>query len=183
MPQIEVTFNIDVNGILTVHAKDLGTGKENKITVQNAGGLSKEEIEKMKSEAESHAAEDKKRREVIDLKNQADCAGLPDGEAAQGARRQGVGRRPRQYRGGAEQPQGSRQERGCATASRRRWRTSTRPPQAGRGDLQAGRRGQARLPAAAAAAGPQPAGAAAGAGGDGKKKDDDVIDAEYEVKK
>src|SRR3954463_8023567 len=72
MPQIEVTFNIDVNGILSVHAKDLGTGKESKITVQNSGGLSKEEIEKMKREAEAHAGEDKKRREVIDLKNQGE---------------------------------------------------------------------------------------------------------------
>src|SRR5688572_22918825 len=72
VPQIEVTFNVDVNGILTVSAKDLGTQKENKITVQNAGGLSKDEIEKMKRDAESHAAEDKKRREVIDLKNQGE---------------------------------------------------------------------------------------------------------------
>src|SRR5688500_16665307 len=72
VPQIEVTFNIDVNGILNVSAKDLGTQKENKITVQNSGGLSKEEIEKMKRDAESHAAEDKKRREVIDLKNQGE---------------------------------------------------------------------------------------------------------------
>ncbi|MBC8108645.1 MAG: molecular chaperone DnaK [Anaerolineae bacterium] len=72
VPQIEVTFNVDVNGILTVSAKDLGTSKENKITVQNAGGLSKDEIEKMKRDAESHAAEDKKRREVIDLKNQGE---------------------------------------------------------------------------------------------------------------
>src|SRR4051812_34310533 len=72
VPQIEVTFNIDVNGILAVSAKDLGTSKENKITVQNSGGLSKDEIEKMKRDAESHAAEDKKRREVIDLKNQGE---------------------------------------------------------------------------------------------------------------
>src|SRR5215212_27872 len=72
IPQVEVTFNIDVNGILSVSAKDLGTSKENKITVQNAGGLSKDEIEKMKRDAESHAAEDKKRREVIDLKNQGE---------------------------------------------------------------------------------------------------------------
>ena len=61
-----------MNGILTVSAKDLGTSKENKITVQNAGGLNKDEIEKMKREAEQHAAEDKKRREVIDLKNQGE---------------------------------------------------------------------------------------------------------------
>jgi molecular chaperone DnaK len=72
MPQIEVTFNVDVNGILTVSAKDLGTSKENKITVQNAGGLNKDEIEKMKREAELHAAEDKKRREAIDAKNSAE---------------------------------------------------------------------------------------------------------------
>jgi molecular chaperone DnaK len=71
-PQIEVTFNIDVNGILSVSAKDKATAKENKITVQNAGGLSKEEIERMKREAEQHAAEDKKRREVIDIKNRAE---------------------------------------------------------------------------------------------------------------
>src|SRR5882724_2634811 len=72
MPQVEVTFNIDVNGILNVSAKDRATGKESKTTVQNAGGLSKDEIEKMKRDAESHAAEDKKRREVIDLKNQGE---------------------------------------------------------------------------------------------------------------
>src|SRR5438128_2665835 len=72
VPQIEVAFNVDVNGILAVSAKDLGTSKENKITVQNAGGLNKDEIEKMKREAEQHAAEDKKRREVIDLKNQGE---------------------------------------------------------------------------------------------------------------
>src|SRR5208282_2206965 len=69
VPQIEVTFNIDVNGILSVSAKDKATNKESKITVQNAGGLSKDEIEKMKQDAEQHAAEDKKRRETIDVKN------------------------------------------------------------------------------------------------------------------
>src|SRR5256886_4182552 len=73
VPQIEVTFNIDVNGILAVSAKDLGTQKESKITVQNSGGLSKEDIEKMKRDAEAHAADDKKRREVIDLKNQGEA--------------------------------------------------------------------------------------------------------------
>ncbi len=72
VPQIEVEFNIDVNGILNVRAKDLGTSKEAKIEIQNSGGLSKDEIEKMKRDAEAHAAEDKKRRETIDLKNQGD---------------------------------------------------------------------------------------------------------------
>ncbi|MCY2954750.1 MAG: molecular chaperone DnaK [Planctomycetota bacterium] len=72
MPQIEVTFKVDVNGILTVSAKDLGTAKENKITITGSGGLSKDEIEKMKRDAEANAAEDKKRREVIELKNKGD---------------------------------------------------------------------------------------------------------------
>ena len=72
VPQIEVTFKIDVNGILAVSAKDKGTGKEANITVQNSGGLSKEEIEKMKRDAEAHEAEDKKRREVVEEKNKGD---------------------------------------------------------------------------------------------------------------
>src|SRR5688500_4783604 len=72
MPQIEVTFNIDVNGILSVSAKDKATGKENKTTVANSGALSKDEIEKMKRDAEQHAADDKKRREAIELKNQGE---------------------------------------------------------------------------------------------------------------
>ena len=61
VPQIEVTFDIDANGILNVSAKDKGTGKEQKITITAAGGLSKEEIEKMRKDAEAHAAEDEKR--------------------------------------------------------------------------------------------------------------------------
>jgi molecular chaperone DnaK len=72
VPQIEVTFKIDVNGILAVSAKDKGTGKEANITVQNSGGLSKDDIEKMKRDAEAHEADDKKRRELVDVKNQAD---------------------------------------------------------------------------------------------------------------
>jgi molecular chaperone DnaK len=72
IPQIEVAFDIDANGILNVSAKDLGTGKQQSIVIQSSSGLSEQEIEKMKKDAESHAAEDKKKREVIDLKNQAD---------------------------------------------------------------------------------------------------------------
>jgi len=74
VPQIEVTFDIDRNGIVNVSAKDLGTGKEQKITVTSASGLTKEDIDKMVKEAETHAEEDKKRRELIELKNQADTA-------------------------------------------------------------------------------------------------------------
>ena len=72
MPQIEVTFDIDANGILNVSARDKGTGKEQKITITAAGGLSKEEIEKMRRDAEIHAAEDAKRHEEVETRNKAD---------------------------------------------------------------------------------------------------------------
>ncbi|ATC65089.1 molecular chaperone DnaK [Nibricoccus aquaticus] len=73
-PQIEVTFDIDANGILHVSAKDLGTGKDQKITISNSSGLSKEEVEKMTKEAELHATEDKKRRDAVEAKNQLDSS-------------------------------------------------------------------------------------------------------------
>ncbi len=71
-PQIEVTFDIDANGILHVSAKDLGTGKDQKITIQGSSGLSKEEVEKMTKEAELNASEDKKRRDAVETRNQLD---------------------------------------------------------------------------------------------------------------
>ncbi|MEO0055214.1 MAG: molecular chaperone DnaK, partial [Verrucomicrobiota bacterium] len=71
-PQIEVTFDIDANGILNVTAKDLGTGKDQKITIQGSSGLSKEEVEKMTREAELNAEADKKRKEEVETKNQLD---------------------------------------------------------------------------------------------------------------
>jgi molecular chaperone DnaK len=74
MPQIEVTFDIDANGILHVGAKDLGTGKEQKITITASSGLSKDEIEKMRRDAESHAEDDKKQREEVETRNEADSA-------------------------------------------------------------------------------------------------------------
>ena len=74
IPQIEVTFNLDANGILNVTAKDKGTGKEQSITIQNSGNMSKEDVEKAQKEAEMHAEEDKKKREVIDAKNQLENA-------------------------------------------------------------------------------------------------------------
>jgi len=72
MPQIEVTFDIDANGIVAVSAKDKGTGKEQKITIQSDGGLSKEEIERMVKDAEANKESDRKKRELVDAKNQAD---------------------------------------------------------------------------------------------------------------
>ena len=72
VPQIEVKFDIDANGIVNVSAKDLGTGKEQKITIQSDSGMSKEDIERMVKEAESHAAEDKKQKEAVDARNAGD---------------------------------------------------------------------------------------------------------------
>jgi molecular chaperone DnaK len=69
VPQIEVTFNLDANGILNVTAKDKATGKENSVTIQDSGNMSKEDIEKAQKEAEAHADEDKKKREAVDAKN------------------------------------------------------------------------------------------------------------------
>ncbi len=74
IPQIEVTFNIDANGILNVTAKDKGTGKEQSITISDSGNLSKDDIAKAQAEAEAHAEEDKKKREVIDTKNHLESA-------------------------------------------------------------------------------------------------------------
>ncbi|MBT4942062.1 MAG: molecular chaperone DnaK [Candidatus Magasanikbacteria bacterium] len=72
VPQVEVAFDIDANGILNVSAKDKGTGKEQSIRIEASSGLSDEEVEKMKKDAEAHAGEDKKKRELIDIKNTAD---------------------------------------------------------------------------------------------------------------
>lgn len=74
VPQIEVTFNIDANGILNVTAKDKGTGKEQSITIQNSGNMSKEDIEKAQHEAEAHAEEDAKKREAVDARNKLENA-------------------------------------------------------------------------------------------------------------
>jgi molecular chaperone DnaK len=73
VPQIEVTFDIDANGIVNVSAKDKGTGKEQQIRIQASGGLNDAEIEKMVKDAEAHAEDDKKRRELVEARNQAEA--------------------------------------------------------------------------------------------------------------
>jgi len=74
VPQVEVTFDIDANGIVNVQAKDLGTGKEQKITITASSGLNKEEVDRMMKDAESHAEDDKRRRDEIETRNRADQA-------------------------------------------------------------------------------------------------------------
>jgi len=86
VPQIEVTFDIDANGILNVSAKDTASGKQQQITITASSGLSKEEVDRMVKEAERNAAEDVKRREEIEQRNQAEAAAA----AAQAAQKDGA---------------------------------------------------------------------------------------------
>src|SRR4051795_4461243 len=183
VPQIEVTFNVDVNGILTVAAKDKGTGKENKTTVSNSGALSKEDIDKMKREAEQHASEDKKRREVIDLKNQGESLAYTTekqlkehGDKVSGDIRGNIESSLNNLKDALKSDDGDRIKKtmeALQTAS-----------------FKLGEEIYKSAGAQAGAGGPQPGpeastdrgtGAGGGAGGE-KKKDEDVIDAEYEVK-
>ena len=91
MPQIEVTFDIDANGIVHVSAKDLATQKEQSIKITASSGLSKDEVEKLVRDAQTHTEDDKKRRKAAEAKNQADTSALSDGEEPQGAWRQDFG--------------------------------------------------------------------------------------------
>ena len=100
VPQIEVTFDIDANGIVHVSAKDRGTGKEQSMTITGGSALSKDDIDKMVKDAEQYAEEDRQRREAVETRNQAESRRLlhrevPRGERRQGRRRgQDRGRRP-----------------------------------------------------------------------------------------
>ncbi len=177
-PQIEVTFNIDVNGILSVTAKDKATNKENKITVQNSGGLSKDDIEKMKHDAEAHAAEDKKRREVIDLKNQGEQLvygtekSLKDyGEKVAADIRGNIETALNGLKDALKSDDGDRIKKSMETLTQASHKLAEEMYKSTAG---------AAPGAAGASPGPeaQTDRGTAGAG----KKDDDVIDAEYEVK-
>ena len=180
MPQIEVAFNIDANGILNVTARDKGTGKEQTIKIESSGGLSKDEIERMQRDAESHAAEDKQKRELAEARNTAeqrvyqleklleenkDKLSDSDKSAAAGGHRQGQ----RGQEGGRRR----RRSTGPSTSSSgpaRRWpSTSTRPP--------GGPAGARRGPRPGPGAGGSPDGGAEG------QKPEDVIDVEFEEKK
>ncbi|MDB5356712.1 MAG: dnaK [Phycisphaerales bacterium] len=186
VPQIEVSFNIDVNGILTVSAKDRATGKESKTTVQNAGGLSKEEIEKMKRDAEAHAADDKKRREVIDMKNQGENLAYStekllrdSGEKVPPDVRSQAESAINNLRDALKSDDGDRIKKTMDALTSISHKL-TEELYKGAGAAAGAQPG----PSAGGPAGDRAtagAGAGAGAGGDGKK-DDDVIDAEFEVK-
>ncbi len=174
-PQIEVTFDIDANGILNVSAKDLGTGKEQKISITGSSGLTKDEVEKMQKEAEAHAAEDAKAKEAIEIRNNADNLAYQCekqlkelGDKLDGAQKKSVEDAIAKVR---EALKGS-----DADAIK----TANDDLQQKFQDISA----ELYKNAAAQQAGPQPGPEAAGAGAAPQsetKKDADVVDAEFEM--
>jgi molecular chaperone DnaK len=173
IPQIDVTFDIDKNGIIAVSAKDKGTGKEQSIRIEGASGLSKDEVERMKREAEEHAAEDLKRAEMIKIRNEAENSAYQ------------IERQLADY--GDRIPAEDRSKVETSINNVREVLKSD--------DADAIKKAQERLMQDAQAIGKiiyeetakqQAAGAAAsgapGGGAESKSKDDDVIDAEFEVK-
>ncbi|MGQ9915050.1 MAG: molecular chaperone DnaK [Thermogutta sp.] len=178
VPQIEVTFDIDANGILHVSAKDLGTGKEQKVRIEQSAGLSKDEIERMRREAESHAEEDRRKRELAELRNRADnlCWQteklLKENEAKLGeSDRQAIARAIEKTREAAKGD------------SAERIKSAIAEMEAAVHAFSKALYERATAGAGAGAAGT--AGASPGASGDAasdKGKDDDTIDAEFEVK-
>jgi len=182
MPQIEVTFDIDANGILNVSAKDMASGKEQKIEIKGSSGLSKDEVEKMRREAESYADQDKQKRELADIRNQADAALYQmektlkeHGEKVPAGERGKIETAVNNLRevlkkddaGSIKKAMENLQEAGQAIGKIMYEEAAKKGGQAGGGP-----------------GGPsegEPVGA--GAPGGGGKKDDDVIDAEFEVKK
>ena len=171
VPQIEVTFDIDANGILNVSAKDLGTGKEQKISITGSSGLSKDEVEKMQKEAEAHAEEDRKAKESIEIRNNADNLAYQCekqlkelGDKVDGASKKNVEDAIEKVR---EALKGN-----DADAIKSAY-----------DDLQAKFQEvtTAAYKAAAASAGPAPEDAAGASAAEPQPKKDDVVDAEFEV--
>jgi len=174
LPQIDVTFDIDANGILNVTAKDKATGKEQKVRIESSSGISASEVEKMRRDAEAHAGEDKKKRELIDVRNQADAVIYQTEKALKehGDKMSDSDKRPIT----------SAIEKLKEVASRDDVEATRRAL----GDLEQAAHAMAQAmygkggPAGGPGAGPSADGQG---GGDGAKGKDDVIDAEFEVKK
>jgi molecular chaperone DnaK len=178
VPQIEVTFDIDANGILNVTAKDLATQKDQKITITSSSGLSKEEVERMAKEADAHAAEDKSKREEIEARNQLDSLVYniekmlrEHGDKISGAER-----------GDVENALADA-KKALEGADAKAMNTAKDKLTAASHKLAEAMYKQAQPQGGAAGAGPQPGGPQPGANGgaeaEGKKKDEGVIDAEY----
>ncbi len=187
VPKIEVAFDIDANGIVNVTAKDLGTGKENKIEIKSSSGLSEAEVKRMQRDAEEHAEEDKKKKEVIDLRNRADSlcyqmdkllkeSGDKIGEADKKKVEEKAAALRKLVEAGSEDADALKRgteelEQASHALAKAMYERAGGQPGAGGGE---------EGPTMGGARGQQQAGAPGGKGAD--KKDDDVIDADYEVK-
>jgi len=173
VPQIEVTFDIDANGILNVSAKDLGTGKEQSIKIQASSGLSQDEVQRMVKDAEAHASEDQKKRELVDARNHADQVVYQTektlkehGEKVDAAVRAEIEQALNRLKDVAKGD-----DAGAIQKAMEAVQTATY------------KIGEAVYKSATAAGAAGGAGEGPTAGAGGPKKDDDVIDAEFEVKK
>jgi molecular chaperone DnaK len=174
VPQIEVTFSIDANGILNVSAKDMATGKEQSIEIKGSSGLEQGEIESMRKDAEAHAAEDKKRRELVDLRNQADATAY---QMEKMLREQGE-KVPAEDRGNIESAISSLREALKGDDAEAIKRAMGNLEQASHKVAEQMYKSAAEQAQAAGPQTPPPEGEAK----TGDKGGDDVIDAEYEVK-
>jgi molecular chaperone DnaK len=179
VPQIEVTFDIDANGILNVTAKDTATGKDQKITITSSSGLSKEEVERMAKEADAHAAEDKAQREAIEAKNQLDSMVYnvekmlrENGDKISGSERGDVENAVADAKKALESNDKAQMDKARESLTKASHKLAEEMYKAA----------QAKAPGAGAGPGGSPSdggGAASGADGSGQKKDEGVIDAEY----
>jgi molecular chaperone DnaK len=178
LPQIEVTFDIDANGILNVTAKDMATGKDQKITITSSSGLSKDEVERMAKDAEAHAAEDKAQRETIDAKNQLDSMVYQlekmlreQGDKISGAERGDVENAIADAKKALESNEKAQMDRARENLTKASHKLAEQMYKAAQPQ-------GAGAPGAGAGPGTE-AGAAPGGNGEAKKKDEGVIDAEY----
>jgi molecular chaperone DnaK len=176
VPQIEVTFDIDANGILNVTAKDTATGKDQKITITSSSGLSKEEVEQMAKEADAHASEDKAQRESIESKNQLDSMvyGVEKmlrehGDKISGSERGDVENAVADAKKALESNDKARMDKARETLTQASHKLAEQMYKAAQAQGGPG-----------AGAGPTPGAGGPDSGGDGQaKKDEGVIDAEY----
>jgi molecular chaperone DnaK len=175
MPQIEVEFALDANGILTVTATEKSSGKKADIKITNSGGLNKDEIERMKRDAEAHAAEDKARRELVDLKNRADAFVIQTRKALE----EHGGKVSAEVRGKVESSLSNLEakikgeDKSAIEAAMKELENAS---------MELGKVIYEEQAKKAAASGAAPGGAGANAAGEPSASKDDVIDADFKVK-
>ena len=176
VPRIEVAFDIDANGIVHVSAKDLGTGKEQKITIQSDSGMSKDDIDRMVKEAQAHEAEDKKQKETVEVRNRADSAVYQAEKAIKD-----LGDKVDKAKADEVQAAADRVKEALKGTDTDAIKKATEELEKPLYEMSAAAYQQAGGPEAAAGAGAAPGAGAADAGA--KSEDDNVVDAEYtEVK-